>query len=101
MSMEPKQNKNSGKSRWRWAALAAAVLGGVMLALEGIMALLAWVLSGPVMDPDAVGLIGGADGPTAIIVATTTTTGVPDWVIWALLLVLGLVGWRRLNRCRK
>ena len=46
-------------------------------------------------------IIGGADGPTAIFV-TTTTTG-PDWefILFAGIFILGLAGYFRLRRGRK
>jgi Na+-transporting methylmalonyl-CoA/oxaloacetate decarboxylase beta subunit len=46
----------------------------------------------------SVGIIGGADGPTAIFVTT------PDWVHWLLpvaALGVGIWGYLRLRRCRQ
>ncbi len=85
------------KSPWRWAALALAAWGGLMLLSNGVSGLISWLLT---QSANAgVGVIGGADGPTAIFI-TSAPTGM-SWVFWATVLVLGLWGFRRLCRCRR
>ena len=88
------------KSKWRWAALAAAVIAGVMLIFEGILGLLVWLLNLTMNHPSEIGIIGGADGPTAIFVTTSTGPGY-DWLMWLLVLVMGLLGWWKLNHMKK
>ena len=89
-----------GKSKWRWAALAAAVIAGVMLLLKGVVGLLLLILDLS-MNPSAdIGIIGGADGPTTIFVTTSTGSGY-DWLVWTLLLALGLTAWWKLGHIRK
>ena len=46
----------------------------------------------------SIGIIGGADGPTAIFVTSPTWT---HWVVPALILVLGIYGFRRLCKCKQ
>ena len=87
------------KSKWRWAALTIAVFAGLMLLFEGVTGLLVWLLNLSINSPANVGVIGSADGPTAIFVATRT--GVGDWIVWALLVVIGLLLWWKLGHCRK
>lgn len=87
------------KSKWRWAALAAAVFAGLMLVFHGIQALLVCLLNLSVSEQNSLGIIGGADGPTAIFVTSTWTPA--DMIPWLLLLVMGLLGWRMLSRLRK
>lgn len=87
------------KSRWRWAALAAAAIAGVMLLFEGVTGLLVWLLNASVNEANSVGIIGGADGPTAIFVATSP--GISDWLIWVLVLTMGLLGWWKLGHCKQ
>lgn len=87
------------KSKWRWAALAAAVLGGVMLAFNGLVGLLTWLLNLTINESASVGIIGGADGPTAIFVTSSWT--VWDMVPWVLVLAMGILGFRKLSRLKQ
>ncbi len=85
------------KSPWRWAALAGAVLGGLMLLGNSLGVFVSWYLA---RSLDAsVGIIGGADGPTAIFV-TSQPTGV-FWIFWAAVLAAGIWGFWKLSRCRQ
>ena len=87
------------KSKWRWAALAGAVIAAGMLVFKGITGLLAWLLNAAVSESAGVGIIGGADGPTAIFVTTA-----PDgfsWLLWVLVLAMWALGWGKLGHCRQ
>lgn len=89
------------KSPWRFAFLGAAILSGVWFVYYGILSILVYLLfSVDMTGAGSVGIIGGADGPTAIFV--TSSAGV-DWdhVIFALLGIVGIFGYLRLRRCRK
>lgn len=86
------------KSKWRWAALAAAVIAGAMLLFEGVVGLLVWLLNITINSPASVGVIGGADGPTAIFI--TTSSGF-NWLLWLLVAAMGLIGWWKLGHIRK
>lgn len=90
------------KSPWRYVFAACAVSGGVQL-LSGVwgklavLALQMWVNLSP-SEAASIGIIGGADGPTAIFIAT------PGWMhyLWpALLLAVGVWGFIRLSRCKQ
>lgn len=91
------------KSPWRFAFAAMAVIGAVELL--GYLA--AWfavnVLGGisfPVTEAATVGIIGGADGPTAVFVAASV--GPVSELLWVLLLTAaGIYGYLRLCRCRQ
>jgi hypothetical protein len=83
------------KSKWRWAALAGAAIAGVMLLFEGITGLLVWLLNASVNESTGIGIIGGADGPTAIFV-TAAPVG-HRWILWVLVLVMCAVGWWKLS----
>lgn len=87
------------KSPWRWACFAIAVLGGVLLVFDGITNLLAYLLTRSINEAGSVGIIGGADGPTAIFL--TRTGGPSDAFIWALLLVMGILGFWQLSRIKQ
>ncbi len=72
----------------RIAALTALILGGLLLAACIVLPLLLPFLSA---SSPSLGIIGGADGPTAIVVATGT--GIHwDLLIAAALLTVGIVG---------
>lgn len=92
------------KSPWRFLFMACAAYGGAKL-LNGLwtrVMLLYWIhRAEAMMSPSeqySVGVIGGADGPTAIFVTT------PDWMHWLiplLLLVVGIWGFLRLRKCKQ
>ena len=71
------------------AGLVLTALGGGMLGLW--LWKLIWLLAVLKVTTDAgsVGIIGGADGPTAIVV--TRTSGSPEW-LWPVLGALALAG---------
>lgn len=85
------------KSKWRWAALAGAVIAGVMLLFEGITGFLVSLLNLSIKESASIGIIGGADGPTTIFV-TAGPRGF-DWMVWLMVLVMCAFGWWKLNRC--
>lgn len=68
------------KNKWRFIPLTTAILSGGRLALEGLLRLLAFAsLMRPARTGEihwnrgsaaSVGIIGGADGPTAIFVTS-------------------------------
>lgn len=85
------------KSPWRWACLALAVLSGITMVFGGSIGLLTFLLNKGINS--SVGIIGGADGPTAIFIATSPNVGVHQICICLLLLVMGLIGFFALSRC--
>ncbi len=86
------------KSPWRYAALAAAGLCGLLLAFQAGINLLAGLMAGSVVE--STGIIGGADGPTAIFLATSSGINW-DYVVLMSGLILGLWGFWRLGRCKQ
>lgn len=87
------------KSKWRWVALAAAVLGWLMLVYNGVIGLMVYLLNGTINHNASVGIIGGADGPTAIFV--TSRVSAEGVVVWTLLGVMGILGWWYLSHLKK
>ena len=87
------------KSKWRWLALAAAVLGWLMLAYNGLVGLMVHMLNAAINQNASVGIIGGADGPTAIFV--TSRVSVEGIVVWTILGVMGILGWWYLSHLKK
>ena len=99
-----KENKEqTKKSPWRFAFLACAVYGAVKL-LGGLWVNIVYWFSVLFMEirtsfvPNeaySVGIIGGADGPTAIFVTA------PVWVSYLIptaALIVGIWGYLRLSR---
>lgn len=88
------------KSPWRFLFLAAAVLSGLWLAVYGILLAAFKASLKTDLGAASIGIIGGADGPTAIFL--TTKVGI-DWdiVIMLLILVVGLLGFLRLRKCKR
>ena len=79
------------KSPWRFACLGAAVLALLTLVVQVV-----WQRN----MPSSIGVIGGADGPTAIFVSSTTLLE-RDWtgvVLAGLVLVLCITGYFLLRR---
>ena len=90
------------KSPWRYLFAACAAYGGAKvlhgLWVQLVLVLFQWRISGVENPSASIGIIGGADGPTAIFV-----TG-PVWmsyVIPAVLLAVGIWGFWKLSRCKK
>lgn len=88
------------KSPWRFLFLAAAVLSGLWLVIYGILEAVFLSSLKAELGGASIGIIGGADGPTAIFL--TTKVGI-DWdiVIMLLILVVGLLGFLRLRKCKR
>ena len=85
------------KSPWRWACLALAILSGITMLFGGSIGLLTFLLNKGINS--SVGIIGGADGPTAIFVATSPDAELYQIGICLLLLAMGLIGFFALRRC--
>ena len=87
------------KSPWRFGFMALAVYGTWELlgSLIAGLAMLLFTISHS--EASSVGVIGGADGPTAIFL----TTRVPEWYHYGVpvvLIVVGIWGFLRLRKCR-
>lgn len=91
------------KSPWRWAGLAVSVLsGGILLWTELVNRLMTLIYTMSLGENQSLGIIGGADGPTAIFLTTVERTGV-DWdtVFFVLMLTAGLAVWWHLGHLKK
>lgn len=89
------------KSPWRFVFAVLAFFGGAELLgtlAVWIIALL-WTAPGlAVGEAASIGVIGGADGPTAIFVTS------PSWMAYirpAAMLLLGISGYLSLRKCRQ
>ena len=87
------------KSPWRYlfAVLAAYGAARVLKLLFG--QIMYWIFQIQVRQETAsIGVIGGADGPTAIFVTSDPAAG---YIIAVVLLIVGIWGFFRLSRCLK
>lgn len=85
------KNKEYANHKRLWSILfwVMAVLGGAGMVCKLIPYILLWKLQGQVSSEAAsVGIIGGADGPTAVFVTSSPNAG---WLP-AVLLICGLCG---------
>ena len=89
--------QNNRKSPWRVVCLAGAAVSGLWLILPRIAL---WLMGESAVfsfgEASSIGIIGGADGPTAIFV---TRSG-PDWdtVAAAAMLILSILLYLRLRK---
>ena len=87
------------KSPWRFLFAALAAYG----AAELLGSLFAWVMywlfrmQMQAQEAASIGIIGGADGPTAIFITTPDWTG---YVLPVVLLIVGIWGFLRLRKCK-
>ena len=87
------------KSKWRWAALAGMIVAAWKLIFQSLAGLIVCLVNLSISESASLGIIGGADGPTAIFVTTTWTPA--DMIPWLILLIMGLIGWRMLSRMKR
>lgn len=87
------------KSPWRYLFAAMAAYGAARLLKSIFAQILYWILQVQIRTETAsVGVIGGADGPTAIFVTSAPWTG---YLVTVLLLVIGIWGFLYLGKCKK
>ncbi len=91
--------ENKKQNPWRFAFLAMAVYGFLKI-LPGIWAniLMLWFAVRSKFSSNhavSVGIIGGADGPTAIFL---TTLGWVHYIFPVLMLLVGIIGYIKLKK---
>ena len=78
------------KSPWRWAWLAVTILGAVALIWKGIMGVFIYSITSG--ESASIGIIGGADGPTAIFVTTSMAPFAYRVIVPLVFVFIGIVG---------
>ena len=94
-----KTNSGKSKSPWRFAFLALALVGLWELAGGYLMMLILGITASFPGKASSIGVIGGADGPTAIFV----TSSVQSWFRYALailMILIGIVGFVKLRNLK-
>lgn len=87
------------KSPWRWACLAMAVVSALAFLYKGVINLLVAAIT--YAERQSVGIIGGADGPTAIFVTQAPEAAGYSMLMSGLILVMSIVGFYYLGHMRK
>ena len=87
------------KSPWRWACLLLAAVSGLTFLCKGIMNLLVAAIT--FAENQSVGIIGGADGPTAIFVTRSPDAANYSMLMSGLILVMSIVGFYYLGHIKK
>ena len=85
------------KSPWRWLCFVLILLCCLSLIFGGFFNVLTYGMNLSVNS--SIGIIGGADGPTAIFVTSSPDAFLYQAGITLLLLVMGILGVYRLSRC--
>ena len=85
------------KSPWRWLCLPVGLMSLAVILERGITGLLTHAAN---LTVDSLGVIGGADGPTAIFVTSTPGTDARSLVIAGILLILSIVGFYLLSHLK-
>lgn len=99
--MNSMENRHQKKSPLRFAFLAMAAVGVYEILGNLAARFLYLAMPDPFLtaaESASIGIIGGADGPTAVFVATPGWT---HWIVPVLLLVIGIFGFIRLSRCKQ
>ena len=84
------------RSPWRWACLALAAVSALTLVFKSAINLMAAIL-----NKATIGVIGGADGPTAIFVTQAPENALYSMLMSALVLLMSIVGFYYLGHMRK
>ena len=85
------------KSKWRWLCLPVGLLSLAVILERGISGLITHFAN---FSINSLGVIGGADGPTAIFVTSTPGTDAGSLVIAGILLVMSVLGFYKLSHLK-
>lgn len=88
------------KSPWRWVFLILIVFCCMALLFSTLIGILTLFLSVQ-QEAFSLGIIGGADGPTAIFVTSSPDSFISNLLPYLLLLAVGAFGFYKLSRCRR
>lgn len=87
------------KSPWRWGCLVLAAVSTLVFLCKGLINLLVAAISRA--EAQSIGIIGGADGPTAIFVTRSPDAAAYSMLMSGLILVMSLAGFYYLGHMRK
>ena len=87
------------KSPWRWGCLVVMIASFLSFCYKGILNLLATLFS--FHTSHSIGVIGGADGPTAIFVTAPDEYYTQQTVMAAIILIMSTLGFWALSRIKR
>ena len=98
--MEQKNKQETGKRKCFRILFALMILCGAAMLLGDLAAWVIHAMGGisfSINHAASIGIIGGADGPTSVLIASSTA---PFWhiAIESLILLAGILGWCHLKR---
>lgn len=85
------------KSPWRWVCLVLAIGALLSILYGGLIRISTHFLN--IAVNESIGIIGGADGPTAVFVTTSPDLSLYQIGISVLVLLMSVLGFLRLSRC--
>ena len=92
------ENGACRKSKWRWLCFFIGVLCLIIFLAGGITGLLTWFAN---LSAPSVGVIGGADGPTAVYVSASPGTDQRSLLAAGILLIMAILGFYKLSHLKK
>lgn len=98
MKKNRKVENPTRKSKWRWLCLFIGVLCLVIILAGRITELLSWFAN---LSVPSVGVIGGADGPTAIYVSASPGADKRSLFMAGVLLLMSILGFYKLSHLKK
>ncbi len=87
------------KSPWRWGCLIVMILSILLFLFRGFLGLLTFLFNFHLNH--SVGIIGGADGPTAIFISAPEGYFEYQMVIAAILFIMSLLGYWALTHIKR
>ena len=82
-------------------SVIAIIVGGLVLLSVAVPMIIGTILEGQIAD--TMGIIGGADGPTAVMVVGSLGEGsvIAKVVIGLILIIVGICGYRKNNHIKE
>ena len=87
------------KSPWRWGCLILMIVSFLSFCFQGTLGLLSSLFN--FHTSHSIGVIGGADGPTAIFVTAPKEYYTSQTVIAAIILVMSILGFWALSHIKR
>lgn len=87
------------KSPLRWGCFILMIFSFLLFLFRGLLGLLAFLFNSHLNH--SIGIIGGADGPTAIFISAPEGYFVQQMVVAAILFIMGLLGYWALSHIKR
>ena len=87
------------KSPWRWGCLVVMIVSFLSLCFQGMLGLLSSLFN--FHTSHSIGVIGGADGPTAVFITAPDGYYTLQTVIAAIVLIMSILGFWSLSHIKR